>query len=205
MSPDAAPTFPAAARTSATDDDDRALVQRYRHGDREAFTALVVRYQRPVYQAAFWVLHRAEDAADVAQTAFLRAAERIDDYDPRYKFFSWIYRIAVNEALNLQRRRAHEGELEDDESVPDEASPGPAEQVGAGERAARLRAALMQLTPDHRLVIVMRHFQELSYAEIALVLALEEKTVKSRLFEARGRLRGLLADLEPGDRAHGPH
>lgn len=205
MATPAPPTFQRAACTSATDDDDRALVERFRQGDRAAFTALVVRYQRPLYQAAFWVLHRAEDAADVVQTVFLKAAERIDDYDPRYKFFSWIYRIAVNEALNVQRRRAHEDELEDGDALPDEQAAGPAERVGEGERAARLRGALMQLSADHRLVIVMRHFQELSYSEIAAALAVEEKTVKSRLFEARGRLRGLLADLEPESPGHGRH
>ena len=86
------------------DDADKLLVERYRNGDREAFTELVIRYQRPIYNAAFWVLRRAEDASDVTQIVFLRVAERLDDYDARYKFFSWIYRIAVNESLNMLRR-----------------------------------------------------------------------------------------------------
>jgi RNA polymerase sigma-70 factor, ECF subfamily len=78
-------------------DDDKVLLERFRSGDRSAFTVLVMRYQKPIYNAAFWVLRKAEDASDVTQTVFLKVVERIDDYDPQYKFFSWLYRIAVNE------------------------------------------------------------------------------------------------------------
>lgn len=196
------PTFSAAACTWDADED-RALVRRYRQGDTRAFTELVLRYQRPVYQAAFWILRRGEDAGDVAQTVFLKAAERIDDYDPQYKFFSWIYRIAVNEALNVQRSRVHEAELDDDTDLPAAESAGPEWQASSAQRAQRLRHAVLTLPPNDRVVITMRHFQELSYQEMAGVLQIEEKTVKSRLFEARQRLRVLLADLEgPG---HGTH
>jgi RNA polymerase sigma-70 factor (ECF subfamily) len=78
-------------------DVDQALVERYRKGDREAFTELMVRYQRPIYNAAFWILHSADDARDIAQSVFLKVAEHLDEFDSRHKFFSWIYRIAVNE------------------------------------------------------------------------------------------------------------
>ena len=98
-------------------ENDQALLERYRNGDRAAFTELVVRYQRPLYNAAFWVLRSVEDANDITQIVFLKVAEQLDDYDPQYKFFSWIYRIAVNEALNVQRRRAHEDELDDDVDI----------------------------------------------------------------------------------------
>ena len=64
----------------------------------------MVRYQRPIYNAAYWVLRKPEDASDIAQTVFLKVAERMDEYDTAYRFFSWIYRIAVNESLNLLRR-----------------------------------------------------------------------------------------------------
>jgi RNA polymerase sigma-70 factor (ECF subfamily) len=77
-------------------DTDQELLARWRKGDREAFTELVIRYQRPIYNAAFWILRKAEDASDITQIVFLRVAERLDEYDGHYKFFSWIYRIAVN-------------------------------------------------------------------------------------------------------------
>jgi RNA polymerase sigma factor, sigma-70 family len=89
-------------------DPDLALVERYRKGDTAAFTELVIRYQRPIYNASFWILRKAEDANDITQIVFLKVAERLDEYDPQFKFFSWIYRIAVNESLNLLRRNGRE-------------------------------------------------------------------------------------------------
>lgn len=184
------------------DEDDRALVARFRRGDREAFADLVVRYQRPVYNAAFWVVRRAEDAGDVCQTAFLKAAERIDDYDPQYRFYSWLYRIAINEALNLVRDRGREAALDEADERPSEAA-GPDAQVDARWRARRLQEALMKLSTADRTVLALRHFSDCSYADIAGILGIEEKTVKSRLFEARQRLRALLGDLE--ERVHVAH
>ncbi len=166
-------------------------MQRYRDGDRSAFTDLVVRYQRPIFNAAFWITKRSEDASDVAQTTFLKAAERIDDYDPRYKFFSWIYRIAVNEALN-QVRAQHEDESDDETDLSAPESADPARQLDARQQSQRLQAALMKLSANDRAVITLRHFAEESYADIAIALDIEEKTVKSRLFDARQRLRQLL-------------
>ena len=188
---------PTLARAACTwdDDDDRVLVERCRHGDREAFTALVVRYQRPIYNAAFWVLHKAEDASDISQIVFLKVAERLDDYDPRYKFFSWIYRIAVNESLNLLRRKGHEEELDEEMDLPGADSADPLWQLSAAERSRRVQSTLKSMATNDRVVLMLRHFSECSYQEMAQILELDEKTVKSRLFEARQRLRGLLKDL----------
>jgi RNA polymerase sigma-70 factor (ECF subfamily) len=179
------------------DDTDQHLLERYRNGDREAFTALVVRYQRPLYNAAFWVLRSAEDASDVTQIVFLKIAEQLDEYDPRYKFFSWIYRITVNEALNFRRRHAREEELDDEVELPAAESANPEWQLTEGQQARRVRAALMSMATNDRMVLTLRHFSECSYEEIAQILDLDEKTVKSRLHEARLRLRALLQDLRP--------
>jgi RNA polymerase sigma-70 factor (ECF subfamily) len=177
------------------DEPDEILLQRYRDGDAGAFRTLVLRYQRPVYNAAFWVLRRPEDAQDVAQTVFLRVAERSDEFDPQYKFFSWIYRIAVNEALNVQRRGEREAPLADDFDAPADALDEPHTRFADGDRARRLHRAMMELSMMDRTVITLRHFAELSYAEIGEALDIDEKTVKSRLFEARQRLRALLPEL----------
>jgi RNA polymerase sigma-70 factor, ECF subfamily len=177
------------------DDTDRALVVRFRAGDREAFTELVVRYQRPIFNAAFWVLRNFDDANDVAQIVFLKVAERLDDYDPRYKFFSWIYRIAVNESLNLLRQNRHSEALDEDIDIPDSDDANPEWRVAEAEVAKRLHAALLTMSADHRIVVTLRHFSECSYQQIGEILDLDEKTVKSRLFEARQRLRSLLMDL----------
>ena len=175
-------------------DVDQALVERYRNGDREAFTDLVIRYQRPIYNAAFWILRSADDAKDIAQDVFLKVAERLDEYDSHHRFFSWIYRIAVNESLNLLRRHRHEDALEDDVDIAGDEGAGPERQASAAQLARQLRSAMMTMATSDRLVLTLRHFSECSYEEMAQILEIDEKTVKSRLFEARRRLRGLLKD-----------
>ena len=178
-------------------DVDQALVERFRKGDREAFTELVVRYQRPIYNAAFWILRSADDARDIAQAVFLKVAEHLDEYDSQHRFFSWIYRIAVNESLNLLRRNGHEEALDEDVDLPESDSANPESRARAAERTRDIERALLSMSSADRTVLVLRHFSELSYQEIAQILDIDEKTVKSRLFEARNRLRNLLQDYRP--------
>ena len=177
------------------DDPDETLVERCRDGDGSAFAALVGRYHRPIYNAAFRVLGNADDAADITQVVFLRIAERLDDYDARFKFFSWIYRIALNEALNLLRRQGREEPLDEDEELPDGNHADPEWRAEQAERSVRIQGALMKLKPEDRMLLVLRHYSECSYREIGEALGLDEKTVKSRLFEARQRMRGLLKEV----------
>jgi RNA polymerase sigma-70 factor (ECF subfamily) len=178
-------------------DDDLALLARYRSGDREAFAELVIRYQRPVYNAAFWIVRKAEDASDVTQSVFLKVAEQLNDYDPDYKFFSWIYRIAVNESLNLLRRNRREEELDEEIDIPASERENPERKAGDAQLARRIQEAMMRMSTNDRMVLTLRHFSECSYEEIGQILELDEKTVKSRLFEARRRLRDLLTDFRP--------
>ena len=141
------------------------------------------RYQRPVYNAAFWVLRRPDDAADVTQTVFLRVLERLDEYDPRYRFFSWIYRIAVNEALDVLRRNGREEPLDDDIDIPDVPGGDPESILARAQESAHLRRCLLRLSTNDRIVLTLRHFSDLSYDEIAQVLDLDGKTIKSRIFD----------------------
>jgi len=179
------------------DADDETLVERYRDGDTAAFAALVRKYQRPLYNAAFRVLGREEDASDVTQSVFLKVAERLDQYDARFKFFSWIYRIAVNESLNLLRENGREAPLEDEEELPGLESAQPDERVSDAQVSQRIQQALMRMKVSDRMVLTLRHFGDCSYQEMAEIMGLDVKTVKSRLYEARLRLRTELADLRP--------
>jgi len=169
-----------------TEDDDATLVRRCRDGDRAAFERLVMRYQKPVFNAALRLLSDPEDARDVAQTTFLKVFEHLGDYDPSFKFYSWIYRIAVNESLNaLGSRKPCEG-LNGEEA---DAAPGPDRQLEGEQTGQAIEEALMRLKPELRTVIVLRHFMHLSYQDMSDILLLPEKTVKSRLYSARQLLR----------------
>jgi RNA polymerase sigma-70 factor (ECF subfamily) len=184
-----------ASRVIGSDEADRALLARYRKGDRDAFAELVARYQRPLYNAALWIVRKPEDASDVTQIVFLRVAERLDDYDPKHKFFSWIYRIAVNESINLLRRSGREDEIDEETDFAASESANPEWQIAKAQQSRQIKAALLRLNANDRMVLMLRHFSEFGYDEIAQLLDVEVKTVKSRLYEARQRLGQLLQDL----------
>jgi len=171
------------------EDDDRIMVLRCREGDRAACEQLVVRYQRPVFNAALRLLRNPEDAKDVAQTTFLKAFGHLADYDPSFKFYSWIYRIAVNEALTLLGSRKSFEKISGEEA---DETPGPERQVEGQQLRQAIEDALMEIKVEMRAVIVLRHLLHLSYKDMSDVLKLPEKTVKSRLYEARQLLRDRL-------------
>lgn len=179
-------------RAAAADEQDRALVRRCLEGREDAFGGLVDRHLKRLFNVALRMLDSAEDAEDVTQTVFLNAYLRLRTYDPRYKFFSWIYRMTVNESLNVLKRRKRTVTLE---AAPHVAAPG-ATPDRATEVQDLVGTALMRLKPDDRTVVVLRHFASFSYEEIAEVLEIPVRTVKSRLYTARERLR--LALDEPG-------
>jgi RNA polymerase sigma-70 factor, ECF subfamily len=173
-------------------DSDADLVARCLQGEVEAFEPLVLRYQRVLFNAAWRMLGDREEAKDVVQGAFVKAWEKLGTFDRRYRFFSWMYRIVVNESLNARGRRPPFQPLESDVA----ATGGPEAELQERERTDCVQAALLRLTNDDRQVIVLRHFADLSYAEIGDTLGLPEKTVKSRLHEARQRLGRALPPTE---------
>ena len=160
-------------------------MQRCLEGDQGAAGALVDRYQQRLFNVALRMLGTVQDAEDVTQTVFLNAFTKLRTYDPKYRFFSWIYRMAVNESLNALKRRKPIVTLEHEIGLQ---SSGAAAD-GAAEAADRLGKALQTLKPDDRAVVVLKHFVSFSYQEIADVLEIPVQTVKSRLFTARERLR----------------
>ena len=175
----------------ASDLSDSALVEQCRRGDRRAQVELVQRHQRPVFQVALRILGSREDAADVAQTTFLKVFERLGQYDSAHRLFSWIYRIAVNEAVDQLKRTGRHDELPDDLLS---AAPGPEEHAGNERMTRALQSGLASLPDDYRIVLVLRHFSDCSYEEIAAIVGVPEKTVKSRIFSARQMLRDRLID-----------
>jgi RNA polymerase sigma-70 factor (ECF subfamily) len=171
------------------DAEDNLLVERCRNGDPAAFEPIVERYQRLLFTVALRMLGDHDEASDAAQNAFVKAYQKLDTFDQSRRFFSWIYRILLNECLNLRRDRHPHEQL-----TPELATVGsPVELLEASERRRRVQAAVRALPIEQREVIVLRHFTELSYEEIADVLRIPAKTVKSRLHTARLRLSQLLA------------
>ena len=170
--------------------DEEALIEKAKRGDSRAFGALVDHYQRVVFNLALRMVNDREEAKDIAQTVFVKVYQKLDSYDPSYRFFSWIYRIAVNESLNHRSRRHRHEELD-----PGLESEGrrPDEYAALGEAGTEIGCALMQLSPDYRTVVIMRHFLELSQAEMSQILEVPEKTVKSRLHSARRLLGEMLS------------
>ena len=161
------------------------MVKRYLEGQRDAASGLVDRYQARLFNVALRMLNNVQGAEDVTQTVFLNAFQQLRTYDPRFKFFSWIYRMTVNESLNTLKRRKPTVTLEDELEI---GAPGTAAD-GVAEAEDRVGRALMGLKPDDRAVVVLKHFVSFSYQEIADVLGIPVQTVKSRLFTARERLR----------------
>ena len=159
------------------------------NGDREAFEALLVQYEKPVYNAAFRMLNSRDDARDVTQTVFLKVFEHIDSFDPSRRFFSWIYRITLNESINWlgKSRRLESLQYE----AVDEGK-GPDQEVDSANVSENVQAALMTLKPDYRTIVILKHFLGCSYAEIGEILEIPEKRVKSRLYSARQLLKDAL-------------
>lgn len=177
-----------------TSQEDRSLVEATLQGDASAFESLVRRYEKPIYNASYGITGSRDDALEVAQAAFVKAWDNLASYDPSFRFFSWLYRIAVNEALDLVGRRARFSEGDEPlQNLP--AEQDPERELSQSESSTRVRRAVARLRPEQRAVIVLRHFQGCSYREIAEIVEVPEKTVKSRLFSARQELRALL--LEP--------
>lgn len=172
--------------------DDASLVARCLKGDRTAFEPLVTRYERVLFSVALRLVGDYEDARDATQNAFVRAYEHLETFDPQRRFFSWIYRIVVNECLNLRRSRHPNEPLADTFEAPG----GTFEAADAAETSDRIQAALNALTEEYREVVILRHFVDLSYEEISDVLGVPDKTVKSRLFSARKRLAEILSGDE---------
>ena len=173
-----------------TDEDDRTFVRDSLAGDGHAFEVLVERYYKVLFNTAYRMLGDPEDALDVTQATFLKAYRKLDSFDPTYRFFSWIYRIARNESLNLLERRRPTAQV--DATLIDW-HPGPDEEFEALECSEAIQAALLKLSSEEREVVILRHFQAMSYRDIAATLEVAESTVKSRLFEARRHLGTLLS------------
>jgi len=180
--------FPAPA-VLHDEDRDAELVRRCREGDRKAFEELLARYQRPIFNAAYRLLHNREDAKDATQAAFMNVFRHLDRYDTSQRFFSWLYRIAMNEVSDLAHARKRADALPEDLAEEGDA---PDRQAARSQLDTAMQGALMALRLEYRTVIVLKHVQGLSYEALSTILDVPVKTVKSRLYTARQALREIV-------------
>ncbi len=182
------------------DGSDAEVVAQVRAGESEAFRVLVERHSSSLFRLAYRMTGNEQDAEDVVQEAFLRAYRRLDRFESRAHFGTWIYRIAVNCALDLmrsrQRRTERQAATEADgpgsiESLPTHA-PTPERLALGAEMQRKVAVALARLTPRERAAFVLRHFEEKSTEEIARALGLRQGAAKNTVFRAVQKLRQAL-------------
>jgi RNA polymerase sigma-70 factor (ECF subfamily) len=171
--------------------DDSVLVELTRDGDRRAFSELVRRHQAVVYRSCYRILGDREDARDASQEAFIRAYRKLDTFQGRSSFKTWILRVAMNVSLNERSRR----ELPRADVDLANAIPGPEApeaELMKTEAAARVHEVLQLVRSDHRAAVVLRDLEGLTYRETAESLGIAEGTAKSWVHRGRQRLKELL-------------
>jgi RNA polymerase sigma-70 factor (ECF subfamily) len=162
---------------------DRDLIFNTRQGDASAYGELVTRYQVSVFNVCYRILHEHGEAEDMAQETFIRAHGRLSSFDMERPFGPWIRRVAANVCLNHLESQKASAELDDEKDA--DTSPSPERQVEVKERSDQIRSALASLPANYRIVVELRHYQEMSYDEIASELKIPLSDVKSNLFRAR--------------------
>jgi RNA polymerase sigma-70 factor, ECF subfamily len=182
-------------------DDESALVAAAKAGEISAFETLVGRYERKIFRLTQNITQNREDAEDAMQEAFLKAFEHLQNFEGNSRFYTWLVRIAVNQALmKLRKRRPNVVSLDEDvdtgeDMVPREVEdwgPSPADRYAQTELSGILGKVISELDPSFRVVFQLRDIEELSTEETAETLGLTVPAVKSRLLRARLKLRQAL-------------
>lgn len=195
--------------------DDLILVKRAREGDQRAFQQLVERYQRRVYSVALGIVRDKEEARDVAQEAFAKVFKYLDHFKGDSSFYTWLYRITLNIAIDVLRRKGSaKGEhVELDENLEvdsPEANLGaigsrlgtnPQKSLLRRELAQKIEEALQEVPEKHRAILLLREIEGMSYEDLARTLNIPKGTVMSRLFHARAKVQKILREYLELDKA----
>jgi RNA polymerase sigma-70 factor (ECF subfamily) len=185
-------------------EEDRVLISQAKRGDRLAFRKLVERHQRRAFAIAVGLVRDENDAREIVQEAFLRVYRGLDSFEGGSAFFTWLYRIVTNLAIDVMRKPSRrEAEPLDIDAVDDRddqplvtrlEGADPLDVVRRGEIRRRIETALEELPPYHRGVILMRELEGMSYEEMAEAMGVSKGTIMSRLFHARRKLQRALSD-----------
>jgi len=197
--------LPPAHPAERAEESDERLVEAALNGDRGAFQCLVRRHQRALVNHIYRHTGQRDGALDLAQEVFLKVYLSLSSFDPRYRFTTWLYRIASNCAIDHLRKKQPQtcslhgdpqhGHADGPESALAGNDPTPHEMLRLRELHGRVEAAIGSLPPDYRQLILLRHRQHCRYDEIARITQLPIGTVKNRIFRAREILRHELSDV----------
>lgn len=175
------------------------LIREALAGESQSYGVLVERFQDRLYNAMLQITGSHDEAEDVVQDSFVQAYLKLSSFQGNSQFFTWLYRIAFNNALSRRRRRRGEMSIDQSREVtgsdPEDRHESPDEPLLRAERVSLVTAALRQLTEEHRTILVMREMQELAYEEIAEILEINIGTVRSRLSRARSQLKTQLEEM----------
>ena len=184
----------------AEDRTDPELIERYLRGDSSAFSALVRRHEKRVYNLCYRMLGREEDARDAAQDAFLTALRKISSFRGEAQFTTWLHRVTVNACYDVLRKKKREPLLEParDEDAPEPPGPASPDHADSAIAAVDVQRALMRVPQEFRAVLVLHDVHDLAYEDIAESLGIPVGTVKSRLHRGRIALAEELGEAERG-------
>jgi RNA polymerase sigma-70 factor (ECF subfamily) len=179
--------------------DDSELIEQTLQGRPAAFGVLVRKYQDRLFNTLAHVLHDAEDAQDVVQDSFIQAFLKLETFQRSSTFYTWLYRIAMNMAATLRRRKRPVLSVDEIRDAtgrePVDGGEGPGERLDHQQRQRQVREAISQLSEEYRAVVVLREIEGFCYETIAEILDLPIGTVRSRLHRARLQLRDQLKDV----------
>jgi RNA polymerase sigma-70 factor (ECF subfamily) len=190
--------MPSSVETEHNPEEERSLIYAIVHGNAPKYAVLVERFQARIFASMFAMIGNRQDAEDLTQEAFLTAYKKLDHFENRSSFYTWLHRIAFHLAIDLQRRKSrttkkHLGDDISESSLPlasDDLTP---ESIAMNkEMATKVNAALQRLDAERKNLIVLRDIDGLDYAQIAEVLDIPMGTVRSRLHRARMELRDIL-------------
>jgi RNA polymerase sigma-70 factor (ECF subfamily) len=181
---------------------DQQMITRALGGEQDSFEQIVHRYNRPVAKFIYRMVNDYETALDLTQEVFLKVYTALDKYDERYKFSTWLFKIASNHTIDYLRRQHGEVSLDALKEASEghllEAAaegPTPERQAILNQRRAAIEQAITELPVSYRQVIMLRHVAEMEYEEIAEITGLPMGTVKNRLFRAREAIREKIIQL----------
>jgi RNA polymerase sigma-70 factor (ECF subfamily) len=172
------------------------LIQRAQRGDRNAFGVLVRECGPRLHRAIYYLTGNPEDAADLTQEAFYRAYRALASFEVCRPFYPWLYRIARNLTSTHRKRRSRTVNLGDQDALLSDVTPDPDAALVTEQENAALHRALGELSSEHREIIILKHFENSTYAEMAEILEIPVGTVMSRLYNARMNLKKVLLKEE---------